>query len=68
MRYLDAQRDALRWKLEGLGERELRMPMTPTGTNLLGLAKHVATVAAEYFGTRVGATGRTRRCTGSSCT
>ncbi|WP_425845316.1 DinB family protein [Agrococcus sp. TSP3-2-1] len=54
VRYLDAQRDALRWKLEGLGERELRMPMTPTGTNLLGLAKHVASVAADYFGTCVG--------------
>jgi len=50
VRYLRAQRDALRWKLDGLSERDARMPMTPTGTNLLGLVKHVATVASEYFG------------------
>lgn len=54
LRYLRAQRDALLWKLEGLSERQMRMPMTPTGTNLLGLVKHVATVAAEYFGGCVG--------------
>lgn len=53
-RYLRAQREALRWKLEGLSEREARMPMTPTGTNLLGLVKHVATVASDYFGSCVG--------------
>lgn len=53
-RSLTVQRDALRWKLEGLSERELRMPMTPTGTNLLGLVKHVATVASDYFGVCVG--------------
>ncbi|WP_413319052.1 DinB family protein [Agrococcus sp. 1P02AA] len=53
-RYLTAQRDALRWKLEGLSERELRMPMTDTGTNLLGLVKHVATVTTDYFGACVG--------------
>ena len=35
VRYLAVQRDALRWKLEGVSEREARMPMTPTGTNLL---------------------------------
>lgn len=53
-RYLAAQRDALRWKLEGLPERDLRMPMTPTGTNLLGLVKHVATVTSDYFGACLG--------------
>ena len=50
-RYLSIQRDALLAKLEGLGERDVRWPMTPTGTNLLGLVKpmhqpknsHVAT-------------------------
>lgn len=54
VRYLHAQRDALRWKLDGIAERDARMPMTPTGTNLLGLVKHVATVASEYFGACVG--------------
>ena len=54
VRYLHAQRDALRWKLDGLSERDARMPMTPTGTNLLGLVKHVATVASEYFGSCIG--------------
>jgi hypothetical protein len=49
-RYLRAGREALLWKLDGLGEYDVRRPLTPTGTNLLGLIKHVATVAAEYFG------------------
>lgn len=49
-RYLQAERDSLLWKLDGLGERDLRWPMTPTGTNLLGLVKHVASMEFEYFG------------------
>ena len=53
-RYLAAAREALLWKLEGLSERELRLPRTPTGTNLLGLAKHCAMVEAEYFGLCLG--------------
>ena len=40
--YLQEARDALVWKLEGLGERDLRLPRTPTGTNLLGIVRHVA--------------------------
>ena len=36
VRYLTTQREALRWKLDGVSERDARMPMTPTGTNLLG--------------------------------
>lgn len=48
--YLQAQREALLWKLDGLGERQLRWPMTATGTNLLGLVKHVASMEFEYFG------------------
>jgi len=47
---LQNQRAALRLKLEGLSEREARMPRTPTGTNLLGLLKHVACCEAGYFG------------------
>ena len=53
-RYLRLERDALIWKLEGLGERQVRTPMTPTGTNLLGLVRHVTGVEAEYFGTVFG--------------
>ncbi|SDR76728.1 DinB family protein [Agrococcus carbonis] len=53
-RYLRAQRDALRWKLDGVSERDARMPMTGTGTNLLGLVKHVASVSVEYLGDCVG--------------
>jgi hypothetical protein len=48
--YLDAARKALLWKLEGLAEYDARRPLTPTGTNLLGLVKHVAGVEAGYFG------------------
>lgn len=49
-RYLQVGRDALVWKLEGLSEYEIRRPMTPTGTNLLGLVKHVASVESGYLG------------------
>jgi Protein of unknown function (DUF664) len=49
-RYLDKQRTALRAKLDGIGERDVRWPMTPTGTNLLGLVKHVASNELSYFG------------------
>ncbi len=48
-RYLDLAHDAMRWKLQGLGEYDLRRPLTPTGTNLLGLVKHVAWVELGYF-------------------
>src|SRR5699024_3800604 len=48
-RYLQSHRDILLWKLEGLGERDVRWPRTATGTNLLGLVKHVASMEYEYF-------------------
>lgn len=53
-RYLQAARDALVWKLEGLSEYDVRRPLVPTGTNLLGLIKHVASVDAGYFGQTFG--------------
>jgi uncharacterized damage-inducible protein DinB len=53
-RYLQVARDALLWKLEGLSEYDVRRPLVPTGTNLLGLVKHVASVEAEYFGETFG--------------
>ena len=37
-----------------LSERDMRMPMTPSGTNLLGLVKHLAGLEAEYFGLCLG--------------
>ncbi|GGY98667.1 DinB family protein [Streptomyces poonensis] len=48
--YLQSARDALLWKLEGLSEYDIRRPMTPTGTNLLGMVKHVASVELGYLG------------------
>ncbi len=53
-RYLQAARDALLWKLDGLSEFDVRRPMVRTGTNLLGLIKHVASVEAGYFGDTFG--------------
>jgi hypothetical protein len=53
-RYLQAGREALLWKLDGLSEYDVRRPMVPTGTNLLGLVKHVAGVEAGYLGETFG--------------
>lgn len=50
LNYLQSSRDAILWKLEGLSERDMRWPMTRTGTNLLGLVKHLAYVELGYFG------------------
>ena len=52
--YLRTQREAVLWKVEGLPERDQRMPLTPSGTNLLGVVKHLAGVEAEYFGVCIG--------------
>jgi hypothetical protein len=43
-------RQALVWKLDGLSEYDIRRPLTATGTNLLGLVKHMATWEARYLG------------------
>jgi len=48
--YLQGGREALLWKLEGLPEYDARRPLTPTGTNLLGLVKHLAVWEFRYFG------------------
>ncbi|WP_225840007.1 DinB family protein [Streptomyces sp. NK08204] len=52
--YLQDARDALLWKLEGLSEYDVRRPLTPTGTNLLGLVKHLTGAEALYFGATYG--------------
>ena len=52
--YLQSARDSVLWKLDGLSEYDVRRPMTPTGTNLLGLVKHLASVELGYFGETFG--------------
>jgi uncharacterized damage-inducible protein DinB len=49
-RYLQQAREAVVWKLDGLSDYEVRRPVTPTGTNLLGLVKHLASVEIGYLG------------------
>jgi hypothetical protein len=51
---LQAGRDAVLWKLDGLSGYGIRRPMVPTGTNLLGLVKHLARVELGYFGDTFG--------------
>ncbi len=53
-RYLQRARDAVLWKLDGLAEYDVRRPVTPTGTNLLGLVKHLAGIELGYFGDTFG--------------
>src|SRR5687767_15830720 len=48
-RYLQRAREALLWKLDGLSEYDVRRPLVPSGTNLLGLVKHLATAELGYF-------------------
>ncbi|MGW2836424.1 DinB family protein [Streptomyces sp. NPDC001493] len=48
--YLQEARDTLLLKLEGLSDYDVRRPLTPTGTNLLGLVKHLSGVELGYFG------------------
>ncbi|MGN6522172.1 MAG: DinB family protein [Actinomycetes bacterium] len=53
-RYLQRARAALLWKLEGLSERDLRLPRTSTGTSLLGIVKHALNTEVIYFGPTFG--------------
>src|SRR5690348_16756516 len=53
-RYLQDAREALLWKLDGLSDYDIRRPLVPTGTNLLGLVKHVASCEAGYLGDTFG--------------
>ncbi|WP_444950585.1 DinB family protein [Micromonospora ureilytica] len=52
--YLRENREDLIWKLDGLSEREARLPRTATGNNLLGALKHCLNVEAGYFGPTFG--------------
>ncbi len=53
-RKLQAARAALLSRLEDLGEYDLRRPLTPTGTSLLGLVKHLAGLEYGYLGESLG--------------
>ena len=53
-RYLQDARDVMLWKLDGLSEYDIRRPLTPTGTNLLGLVKHLTGCEIGYFGDTFG--------------
>jgi len=46
---LDRHRDVVLWKVDGLPDEQLRWPMTPSGTNLLGLVKHLGSVEYGWF-------------------
>jgi uncharacterized damage-inducible protein DinB len=52
--YLVEAREAVIWKAAGLSEYDVRRPLTRTGTNLLGLVKHLSIVEAWYFGKTFG--------------
>jgi hypothetical protein len=52
--YLQEGRDALLWKLDGLSEYDIRRPLVPTGTNLLGLVKHLTAIELGCFGDTFG--------------
>jgi uncharacterized damage-inducible protein DinB len=54
LRYLQDARDAMLWKLDGLSEYDIRRPLVPTGTNLLGLVKHLTAAEEGYFGETFG--------------
>ncbi|MGA8115593.1 MAG: DinB family protein [Actinocatenispora sp.] len=43
-------REVMLWKLDGLSEYDIRRPLTETGTNLLGLVKHLTLSESRYFG------------------
>ena len=53
-RYLQDARDAIVGSLEGLSEYDARRPMTVSGTNLLGLVKHLVGIEATYLGDCLG--------------
>ncbi len=43
-------REAMLWKLDGLSEYDVRRPLTATGTNFLGLVKHLSMGESKYLG------------------
>lgn len=54
LRYLQQSRDSLVASLDGLSEYDVRRPMTPSATSLLGLVKHLVGIELGYLGDSVG--------------
>jgi hypothetical protein len=53
-RYLRESRESVVSALDGLSEYDIRRPVMPSGTNLLGLVKHLAGIELGYLGDSVG--------------
>lgn len=53
-RRLQSAREAVLSELDGLSEYDLRRPMTPSATNLLGVVKHLGGVEYGYLGETFG--------------
>ncbi len=53
-RHLQRSRDDVVSSLEGLSEYDVRRPLVPSGTNLLGLVKHLTGIELGYLGACVG--------------
>src|SRR5687767_12371586 len=47
--FLDYHRATLLMKVDGVSDADLRRPMVPSGTSLLGLVKHLAWVEISWF-------------------
>ncbi len=47
--FLDNNRAVVVWKLDGLSEEDARRPMVPSGTTMLGVVKHLASVERWWF-------------------
>jgi hypothetical protein len=53
-KYLQDARDSVVGSLDGLSEYDVRRPLVPSGTNLLGLVKHLTGIELGYLGASVG--------------
>jgi hypothetical protein len=53
-RYLQQSRDAVLRGLDGLDDFDARRPLTPSGSNILGLIKHLTSVETSYLGDCIG--------------
>ncbi len=49
-RYLQEARDTVVRSVDGLSEYDARRPLVPSGTNLLGLVKHLSGIELGYLG------------------
>jgi len=59
-RYLQEARDRVLFRLDGISDYDIRRPLTPTATNLLGLVKHLASIEFGYLGDCLGRPSPTR--------